>query len=194
MFGAGGYRRRVGGALRLPVTAAQAKQLRLVARPAKYGQGEDTVFDRRVRDTWEIPLSRVKIDKRRWNQTLTPMLDTIRRDLGLPATARLRAELHSMLLYEPGQFFAAHQDSEKSDDMIGSLVVMLPSNSTGGDLVVEHRGQSVRYRGSTSSLVFVAFYSDTRHEVLPVERGYRVVLTYNLMLTGHTTTSVRHEP
>lgn len=177
------------GSIGLPVSAAQAKELRLVARPAKYGHGTDTVLDRRVRDTWEVPKSRVRIDNRRWNQTLLPMLDAIRVDLGLPDTTRLRAELHSMLVYEPGQFFASHQDSEKSDDMIGSLVVMLPSNSTGGGLVVEHRGQSERYQGSSSSLVFVAFYSDTRHEVLPVERGYRVVLTYNLMLTGDTTTA-----
>jgi len=114
------------------------------------------------------------------------MLATIREDLGLAPTAQLRAELHSMLVYEPGQFFTAHQDSEKSNEMIGSLVVMLPSNSTGGDLTVEHLGQSVRYQGSTSSLTFVAFYSDTRHEVLPVQAGYRIALTYNLMLTGET--------
>ena len=71
---------------------------------------------------------------------------------------------------------------------------MLPSKSTGGDLVVEHHGQSVRYQGSASSLTFVAFYSDTRHEVLPVERGYRVVLTYNLMLTGDATPSRGDDP
>lgn len=180
------------GPLRLPVTAAQAKELRLIARPAKYGHGEQTAFDRRVRDTWEVPPSRVKIDKRRWNRTLGPMLDTIREDLGLPSASSLTAELHSMLVYEPQQFFAAHQDSEKDDRMIGSLVVLLPSNSSGGELVVEHRGESVRYRGSASSLTFVAFYSDTRHEVLPVERGYRVVLTYNLMVAGDTT-PVNHD-
>jgi hypothetical protein len=49
------------------VTAAQAKELCLIARPAKYGHSEQTVFDRR--DTWKIPRSRVKIDKRRWNRT-----------------------------------------------------------------------------------------------------------------------------
>jgi hypothetical protein len=182
------------GPVELPVSAATAKKLRLVARPASYGHGEATVVDRNVRDTWEIPLSRVKIDKRRWSQTLTPILAAVRDDLGLPVTARLRAELHSMLVYEPGQFFAAHQDSEKSDDMVGSLVVMLPSNSAGGDLLIEHRGQSVRYQGSASSLTFVAFYSDTRHEVLPVERGYRVVLTYDLTVIGDTTATRHHGP
>ncbi len=174
------------GPLRFPVTAAQAKELRLIARPAKYGDGERTVLDRRVRDTWEVPLSRVRIDQRRWNLTLRPMLDAIRDDLALPATSTLTAQLHSMLVYEPGQFFAPHQDSEKNDEMIGTLVVMLPSRSSGGDLVVEHRKQSVRYSGSTTSLTFVAFYADTRHEVLPVETGNRVALTYNLLLDGDT--------
>lgn len=175
------------GALRLPVTAAQAKQLRLIARPAKYGHGEKTILDRRVRDTWEVPRPRVGIDQRRWNLTLRPMLDAIRDDLALPSSSRVTAQLHSMLVYEPGQFFAPHQDSEKKDEMIGTLVVMLPSRSSGGDLVIEHRMQSVRYSGSATVLTFVAFYADTRHEVLPVETGYRVVLTYNLLLTGDLT-------
>lgn len=170
------------GELLLPLTAAQAKELRLVSRPAKYGHGERTILDRKVRDTWEVPRSRVKIDKRRWNCTLRPLLETVRADFGLPPGNALDAELHSMLLYEPGQFFAPHQDSEKSDAMIGSLIVILPSRSDGGDLVITHRGESVRYKGSASSLTFVAFYADTRHEVLPLERGYRLVLTYNLML------------
>ena len=39
------------GTILLPVTAAQAKQLRLLARPARYGKGEDTLVDLRVRDT-----------------------------------------------------------------------------------------------------------------------------------------------
>ncbi len=171
------------GQLGLPVPSSQARQLRLVARPARYGQGEHTILDRRVRDTWEVPRSRVRIDKRRWNLTLRPMLDSIRDDLALPPSSSLTAQLHSMLVYERGQFFAPHQDSEKNDEMIGTLVVMLPSRSTGGDLVVTHRNQTVRHSGSARSLTFIAFYADTRHEVLPIETGYRVVLTYHLLLT-----------
>lgn len=175
------------GALRLPVTAAQAKQLRLVARPALYGKGTETLLDRRVRDTWEVPRSRVSIDARRWANTMRPMLELIRNDLGLGAATSLDADLHSVLVYEPGQFFAPHQDSEKNDRMIGSLVVLLPSRSTGGDLVVSHRGQTAVYKGSTTTLTFVAFYADTRHEVLPVETGYRIALTYNLRISGDAT-------
>ncbi len=176
------------GRLAVPVLAAQAKRLRSIAHPAEYGLGEETILDKRVRDTWEIPRSRVRIDQHRWNQTLGPILRTVRDDLGLPAGSILDAELHSVLLYETGQFFAAHQDSEKTDEMVATLVVMLPSRSTGGELAVEHRGEKVSYAGSASSLTFVAFYADTRHEVLPVLSGHRVVLTYNLSLTGVTAT------
>jgi hypothetical protein len=170
------------GPIGLPVPQAQATQLCLIGRPARYGQAERTLLDRGVRDTWEIPKSRVKIDKRSWDQTLLPVLDRLGRDLGLPSGSTLKAELHSMLVYAPGQFFLPHQDSEKTDDMVGSLVVGLPSMFSGGALEVQHRGETATYRGSKKALSFVAFYSDCRHQVKPVTSGYRVVLTYNLLL------------
>jgi hypothetical protein len=85
-------------------------------------------------------------------------------------------------VYAPGQFFATHQDSEKTDGMIGSLVVILPSSAKGGALVIEHHVEQVEYRGSPDRLVLVAFYADCRHQVRPVTAGYRAVLTYNLFL------------
>ena len=170
------------GALRFPVPDEQARALCEIGRPARYGRGELTLLDRRVRDTWEIPSSRVRIDKRRWNRTLLPILDVLRDDLGLPSACRLEAELHAMLVYARGQFFRPHKDSEKHDEMIGTLVVTLPAPFTGGGLVVEHEGQRVTYRGSKGALSFVAFYADCRHEVKPVSSGHRIVLTYNLLL------------
>jgi hypothetical protein len=170
------------GTIRFPLSHTKAKQLCRIGRPARYGKGEQTLRDRSVRDTWEIPRSRVKIDGRRWRRTLVPVLDALRGDLGLPEGCTLRAELHSMLIYEPGQFFLPHQDSEKADDMVGTLVVTLPSPFRGGAFVVRHRGEEITYRASKHPLSFVAFYADCRHEVRPVKGGYRVVLTYNLML------------
>ena len=175
------------GRVRFPVSRAQAEKLCRLARPARYGQGEKTLLDRRVRDTWEIPKSRVKIDRRRWNRTLLPMLEELRADLGLPDGCRLQAELHSVLVYGPGQFFLPHQDSEKADAMVGTLVVTLPGSFKGGTLVVEHQGEKVVHRGSRQQLSFVAFYADCRHEVRPVEEGYRITLTYNLILDGGET-------
>jgi len=177
------------GPIKLPVSQAQARQLCLLGRPARYGRGDQTLLDRGVRDTWEIPKSRVKIDKRRWDETLLPVLHRLGRDLGVSSGRTLKAELHSMLVYAPGQFFVEHQDSEKDDDMVGSLVVGLPSTVKGGTLEVRHGGKTATYRGSRKALSFVAFYSDCRHQVRPVTSGYRVVLTYNLLLRGETARS-----
>ena len=160
------------GPIALPVSVRQAKELCLMGRPARFGRGEQTLLDAKVRDTWEIPKSRIRIDKRQWNATLRPILDRLRVDLGLPAGCELTAEFHSMLVYAPGQFFAPHQDSEKADAMIGTLVVTLPSASKGGVLVVEHVGKTATYRPSKESLSFVAFYADCRHHVQPVTSGY----------------------
>ena len=172
------------GPVELPVSEEQARQLCALGRSAPYGKGDQTLVDPTVRNTWEIPTSRVKIDKRRWAKTLAPVLERLRADLGLPDGCTLEAELHSMLVYAPGQFFVRHQDSEKSDEMVGSLVVTLPSAFTGGALEVEHRGETTSFRGSKKKLSFVAFYSDCRHQIKPVKSGYRVVLTYDLVLRG----------
>lgn len=169
------------GRLAVPVQDDQASQLCRLARPARYGRGEQTLLDRKVRDTWEIPRTRVRMDKRRWNATLQPALDGLRSDLGLPEGCELRAELHSMLIYAPGQFFVQHQDSEKDDAMIGSLVVTLPGQVSGGALEVTHLGERATYRVPKKRISFVAFYGDCRHEIKPVKSGYRVVLTYNLL-------------
>jgi hypothetical protein len=177
------------GPLVLPVPVGQAKELCMIGRPARFGKGEQTLLDAKVRDTWEIPKSRIKIDKRQWDATLRPILDRLRADLGLPEGCELTADFHSMLVYAPGQFFAPHQDSEKADGMIGTLVVTLPSAAKGGVLVVEHAGRSATYRSSKELLSFVAFYADCRHQVRPVTSGYRVVLTYNLLLKGDTVAS-----
>jgi len=172
------------GPLRFPIPREQARLLLAKAQPARYGRRDHTLLDRRVRDTGEIPASQVKLDRRRWQRTLQPMLAALGADLGLAPGQRLAAELHSLLIYGPGQFFKQHQDSERADGMVGTLVVTLPSKFTGGNIVVEHQGEVASYRATKQPLSFIAFYADCRHQIRPVRTGYRVVLTYDLMLQG----------
>ena len=117
---------------------------------------------------------------------LEDVLATVKDGLGLPHAAGLTADLHSFLVYEPNQFFLAHQDTEKDDSMVGTLVVTLPSSYTGGELMVGRNEEQKAYRGSRAALSLVAFYADCRHEVLRVKSGYRITLTYNLLLHGNT--------
>ena len=177
------------GPVTLPVRAAQAKRLIAVASPALFGRGEDTLSDTSVRDTWELTPPQVTVGGASWGAHLDAALAHFHDELGLPAGSRLRAELHSMLVYGRGQFFLPHQDSEKHDEMVATLVVSLPSVHSGGELVIDDGGTERTYRGSRDEVVLVAFYADRRHEVRPVRSGHRVTLTFNLMLTGPTPTS-----
>jgi hypothetical protein len=172
------------GPVKLPVTPAKARKLVGLGSPARFGRGEETLTDPDVRDTWEVPKHLVRAE---WDSAvLKDILATVKEELGLPNGAALTADLHSLLVYEPDQFFLAHQDSEKDDSMVGTLVVTLPSSYTGGELVVGHNEERKAYQGSRRALSLVAFYADCRHEVLPVKSGYRITLTYNLLLHGVT--------
>ncbi|GGS81480.1 hypothetical protein GCM10010176_026340 [Nonomuraea spiralis] len=179
------------GPLRFPVSDEQAAQLRGLGHRARFGRGEQTLTDPEVRDTWEIPKELVRVE---WTAAFAAVLDGMRAELGLPPHCELTPELHSMLLYETGQFFLAHQDSEKDDAMVATLVVTLPSAHTGGELVVEHQGQTKKYRGLKTAASLVAFYADCRHQVLPVKTGNRVALTYNLLLTGDSQAAAADNP
>ncbi|MDT8369705.1 MAG: 2OG-Fe(II) oxygenase [Longimicrobiales bacterium] len=170
------------GPLSLPVSEAEARRVCEAARPARYGQGEDTLLDTSVRDTWEIPGERLRIDEERWGPALDHALDELRAGLGLDEGCRLVPQLHNLLVYGPGQFFLPHRDSEKSDEMIATLVVTLPSTFTGGTFEVEHAGETLTFQGSKEALSFVAFYPDCTHQVRPVKRGHRVALTFTLSL------------
>jgi predicted 2-oxoglutarate/Fe(II)-dependent dioxygenase YbiX len=172
------------GRVQFPVTPAKARKLIGLGQPARFGRGTETLTDPDVRDTWEIPKHLVHA---KWDDTmLKVILATIKDELGLPNAADLTADLHSFLVYEPNQFFVAHQDSEKDDSMVGTLVVTLPSSYTGGELMVGHDEEWKAYRGSKTALSLVSFYADCRHEVLKVKSGYRITLTYNLLVHGDT--------
>ncbi len=169
------------GPVTLPVRAPMAKKLIAAARPAHFGQGEETLLDRSVRDTWEITPEQFTIGGLDWPRLLDEVLGHVRETLGVPKGARLWVEPHSMLVYGKGQFFLPHQDSEKDDAMIGTLVMSLPSVHTGGVLIVKHGDESAAYQAARDDLTFAAFYSDCRHEVTRVRSGYRVAITFNLL-------------
>lgn len=168
------------GNLRFPLTARSVKKLITLANPAHFGWQDQTLLDTRIRNTWEIPRELISLT---WKIPLEPFLDQLKNDLGLPKNSILEVSLHNLLIYEPGQFFKPHQDSEKLDGMIASLVIVLPCSHIGGCLVVDHHGEKIKITGkSTNDLTLAAFYADCPHEVETVKRGYRVSLTFNLVL------------
>lgn len=171
------------GEVTFPVTAKMAKSLIVEAEPARYGLRDKTLLDKEVRDTWEIPKHRITTSGE-WQSQIEEALLRVRKDLNLPDDGKFFAELHNLLIYMPGQFFKSHQDSEKTEGMLATLAVLLPSEFTGGDFVIDQHGDKKIFESSKyakDSLVFTAFYADCHHEVKEVTSGYRLALTYNLI-------------
>jgi predicted 2-oxoglutarate/Fe(II)-dependent dioxygenase YbiX len=171
------------GLISFPVPETQVQRMVQQATRAPYGRGEDTVHDESVRKTWQVPASQVRIGGKSWEKTFSQLLAAVVDGLGC-AGAGVTAELYKLLVYEPGGFFAAHRDTEKTDGMFATLVVMLPSAHRGGELVIRHAGREIVADLSSeefSELKFAAFYADCQHEVRPVTEGHRVCLVYNLI-------------
>lgn len=174
------------GLLAWPILPYQARQLISVAEQAPYGRGEQTVLDLSVRTTWQIAPTQVNIGGSQWPETLSAIARECADALGVAGP--VTAELHKLLIYETGGFFRAHRDTEKAPGMFGTLVVSLPSEFSGGALLVSHGGREVSLDLKVTEMTevgYAAFYADCLHEVKPVTDGYRLVLIFNLLRPGN---------
>jgi predicted 2-oxoglutarate/Fe(II)-dependent dioxygenase YbiX len=123
----------------------------------------------------------VRIGGKHWAATLQAVLARVAEGLGVGEP--IAAELYKLLVYDQGSFFVSHRDTEKAPGMFATLVLSLPSVSTGGELVIRHKDREVSLDlkcEEPSELAFAAFYADCIHEVLPVTSGCRLAVIYNL--------------
>jgi hypothetical protein len=172
------------GLLSFPVPDIQVRALIAAAEPAPYGKGPDTLVDTSVRDCRQIDADKIRLSGRGWRASFDEIMDRVAHGLGLSRDL-LRAKLYKLLVYEPGGFFSAHRDTEKSRGMVGTLSVGLPARGAGGELVVRHGSRETVFDMNAeepSEVAFAAFYADCPHEVRPVAEGHRVSLVFNLCL------------
>jgi hypothetical protein len=150
---------------------------------ASFGKGKETVTDKSYRDAYALKPGSFFSS---FELCSTGVLGEIGRLL-VPDVMNIRAELYKLTVYaSPTGHFKAHVDTPRGGNMFGSLVVCLPTLFTGGTLVTRHNGQQVAYNWSSAAdsslrcIQWAAFFSDVEHEILPITRGHRVTLTYNL--------------
>ncbi|MBI1830050.1 MAG: 2OG-Fe(II) oxygenase [Planctomycetes bacterium] len=174
------------GAISLPLSPAQAKAIKACCRQAPYGKGTETIVDTTVRNVWHLAPTRFSLTNPAWKDFLAEVIGIVQEEMGLQKE-KLEARLYDLLLYEKGSFFLPHKDGEKHDRMVATLVIVLPSDHEGGELIVRHDGREevVDFCGAGQNpfeIQIAAFYADCEHEVRPVRKGYRLCLIYNLTL------------
>jgi len=175
------------GNISFPLEDNKIEEIITIAEPAKFGWKDKTILDESVRKVWEVKKTKFRIAKKLWDKGFKPLLEKIKIDLGLPKSSRLKADLHNMLIYEKDNFFKPHQDSEKEDNMVATMVVVLPTKHKGGELIIDHKGEKKILKGAgvLKNISCFSFYADCFHEVKEVTDGYRVSLTFNLILENY---------
>lgn len=133
-------------------------------------------FDDNVRLSREIDLNDIFILNRNENEICAakPLFD-IKPDI---LSDNITIEPYKLVIYKNGDFFKKHRDSMPNDKMIGTIVLSLTSDYTGGSLVVMHQNQKKTFDLKEKEWVFL--YGNCEHEILPVESGTRIVLTYRV--------------
>ena len=183
------------GPISLPLDDFQANRLVEMCQQAPFGKDNQTLVDLKVRDSFQLDPSQVKITHPDWEQQLEKLVERVRRELGCPS--KVKAKLYKMLIYRQGGHFVKHQDTQKDPNMFGTLVIQPPSRHTGGELVVyAHDGTLSKiadFGQSTGKAPFAchyaAHYADLEHELRTVTSGYRLALVYLLCSDSKITKS-----
>ncbi len=172
------------GELSFPINEVQAKSLINIAQKAPFGIGKNTIIDTNIRSAWEVDANQLNFKGKQWEDFLGKAITKAKTDLGIESY-NVSAFLYKMLIYETGDFFLSHRDTEKQKGMFGTMTITLPSKYTGGDLVVKFEGNEENIDFSSASadnkICFSAFYADCEHEIKPLNSGYRICLVYNLV-------------
>lgn len=157
-------------------------------KPAPFGHGKKTRYDRNVRDALQLNAERGGFSIEGFEPESAGILKKIQRELVPHDPNPISAELYSVNVYTDGGHFAPHKDTPRGNDMFGTLVVCLPSQFRSGKLVLSHRGVVQKYdwgsaidkQKTPKQLRWAAFFGDVDHQIERIWSGARVTLTYLL--------------
>ncbi|KAH9950171.1 hypothetical protein B0H21DRAFT_831190 [Amylocystis lapponica] len=184
------------GAVGVPLSTRDTEAVKSISLKPPFGKGERTLTDKSIRDrdTWEMDAKDVHIRSPVWERWLKNVVQVVCTALGADhATSRPRCELHKLQLCETGSrlFHEPHVDTEEADGKFAAIMVVLPSEFTGGAVHLSHGDLSTVYDYSFKGLfatTVVAWHTDIMPEIKPITGGSCLALSFNLI---HTATSPR---
>jgi hypothetical protein len=157
-------------------------------KPAPFGEGKKTRYDRRVRDALQLKAENGGFTVENFDPESAGILKKVQRELVPHDRNPISAELYTVNVYTDGGHFAPHKDTPRGSDMFGTLVVGLPSQFANGKLVLSHRGvvqkfdwgRAIQAQKKPNQLHWAAFFGDVDHQIDRIWGGARVTLTYLL--------------
>jgi hypothetical protein len=158
------------------------------AKPAPFGKGKKTRYDRNVRDALQLKAESGEVKVENFDPEAAGILGEVQRGLVPHDPAPISCEFYALNVYTRGGHFAPHKDTPRGSDMFGTLVVCLPAQFHRGRLILNHRGivrkfdwgRALSSPKQSMELHWAAFFGDVDHQIETVWSGARVTLTYLL--------------
>ncbi|KAG2036711.1 hypothetical protein BDR03DRAFT_959206 [Suillus americanus] len=157
------------------------------ATPSPFGRGEENVMDPTYRHGTELKADELAFSLQKdakFEKFVRHVQDELRTSMFIGKNVALK--LYKLAIYGEGGHFDWHRDSTHSDAHHGTALVALNTEWEGGDLMLRHQGVETivdmhpKKSGDEIRPVVVAFYTDTEHKVMPVTKGTRLVLQYDV--------------
>jgi hypothetical protein len=144
------------------------------ASPSSYRRRSETRLKSSLSGQLEIPVDKLGL-KDLWS-IVEGFNWSIRYMYPHPTTVKP----YKLVIYQQGEFCEQHRDTVRGDGHIGTVVVILNSKYTGGELEVTHGGRTEVVAGPYN---WVAMYGDCLYKINPIISGTLVLLIYDIYTT-----------
>eukprot|EP00984_Skeletonema_dohrnii_P030579 scaffold22177_cov90-Skeletonema_dohrnii-CCMP3373.AAC.1 len=174
------------GRVSLPITPSQANTLK-----ANSWKTNDDVFT----NIYQVEEHSIDIQNPLWDSSISKLIKTVAFKLGIHPDD-LSAKLDMLLYMEKGSSIDWCSDVEEDDNIVGSMLIQLPSVFTGGKISVFDGDEEVDEEDEVNFITsftmggpnneaefachFVCHYSDCQYEIEEITSGSRVLLRYSL--------------
>jgi hypothetical protein len=149
---------------KFPLSLQDCESIANEAEAATFGTKDgERKHDRTVRDSLTIDESQFRLE-----------------NIPLPDFPNGVLKLRRFNIYGPGGFFKRHVDSNENG-AAAILVMCLPSTFSGGELIVD---KNVFEFANSDKMHCVHFPVDAVHEARPVHDGWKLTLTYDIILSS----------
>ncbi|KUF88021.1 hypothetical protein AM588_10001670 [Phytophthora nicotianae] len=137
--------------------------------------------------SWKLRTSQVTMKNPKWVAGMRKLGDKVGDRLGFKRI-KLQCELKELLVFGPGEKTDRHQENNE-DGVVATIAVQLPSEHSGGELVV-YRGRELQFRhdfGTAKNAAaflphYAVYFADAPHAREEVTSGYQLILKYSLTL------------
>lgn len=102
-----------------------------------------------------------------------------------PKYYTISIEKYKINMYEQGGFFKPHKDTPRSHEFVGTIIICLQNEFSGGNLHFKHQDTELEINlenKSSHTHQWVMFFGDITHWIDEVKSGVRMTLTYNVYL------------